>query len=611
MVAVEGGSGIAGTAGKCWQQRGTAVTALLIDSTTVILKTTATNENACCQTCAQADKCVFFHYQPPTIAGTAGTCRLLPNLMKFTVDNTIKSVPPSYIGGKCNPLATVKNDPHFVGAEGTRFDFHGNLNRSFCLLSDRDLHINMGIKGYEDPRLVVGGRRGKRRQKMPIRSWIRELYMTWRDPIGRQHSVFLKARDGQEQRRGERGFIERMEMDGRPLTPPTLVGQAVHGEGSFHMVLAALSRLKTKGPCTWCWQWRGQWGMAGTESHTMCASPHLPLAPLLPPLPPSLPQVGQAVQGEGDFHMVLAVAGAMGDGRDVGQAVHGEGAFHMVLAEAGGMGDGRDRDTYRVRVGGVASMELSLHAAHPLLQTADEAYTHFNVYIKYLNNTDAVHGVLGQTFRGEITRAKRAEEYGLLTRLLRAPIQADGETGRGFLDGDVEDYATSAIDAADCAFATAWNEARRKVRDELGEVGEEQGASGEADEEARGEVEEAEEEVQKEVWDEAGEEVRQENMNSLPMEGRDQGSEAFRDLEAVRRVEGDGEKRKQQQDILTEEMEEERKGREERHYREGIRERGSGEMWGRVWESRDSAADKESATSFARHREQLVYEIFQ
>ncbi|CAI5972995.1 unnamed protein product [Closterium sp. NIES-65] len=329
MVAVEGGSGIAGTAGKCWQQRGTAVTALLIDSTTVILKTTATNENACCQTCAQADKCVFFHYQPPT-----------------------------------------------------------------------------------------------------------ELYMTWRDPIGRQHSVFLKARDGQEQRRGERGFIERMEMDGRPLTPPTLVGQAV--------------------------------------------------------------------QGEGDFHMVLAVAGAMGDGRDVGQAVHGEGAFHMVLAEAGGMGDGRDRDTYRVRVGGVASMELSLHAAHPLLQTADEAYTHFNVYIKYLNVS--IQKARWQTFRGEITRAKRAEEYGLLTRLLRAPIQADGETGRGFLDGDVEDYATSAIDAADCAFATAWNEARRKVRDELGEVGEEQGASGEADEEARGEVEEAEEEVQKEVWDEAGEE---------------------------------------------------------------------------------------------------------
>ncbi|CAI7816324.1 unnamed protein product [Closterium sp. NIES-53] len=403
-------------------------------------------------------------------------------------DGAMRFVPPSYIGGKCNPLATVKNDPHFVGAEGTRFDFHGDLNRSFCLLTDRDLHINMGIKGYEDPRLVVAGRRGgKRRHRLPIR----ELYMTWRDPFGRQHSVFMKARDGKEQRRGERGFIERMEIDGRSISPPT--------------------------------------------------------------------QVGQAVQGEGPFH--------------------------MVLLSTGPMGDGRDRDTYSVRVGGVASMDLSLHAAHPLLQTADEAHTHFNVYIKYLNNTDAVHGVLGQTFRGEITRSKRAEEYGLLTRLLRAPIQADGETGRGFLDGDVEDYATSAIDAADCAFAMAWNEARKKVREELLEVGEEQGASGKAEEEARGQVEEAQEEVQKEVRDEAWEEVRQENMNSSPMEGRDERSKAFGEVVAGRRVEGDGEQREQQQDDLTGEGDggrERGEGREGRNYREGVRENGSGEMWGKI-----------------------------
>ncbi|CAI7746400.1 unnamed protein product, partial [Closterium sp. NIES-54] len=395
----------------------------LTDSTDVILKTNVINVNTCCQKCAQADVCVFFHYEPPLVPGN-GVCRLLTSLDKFTVDNTKTSVDPSYIGGKCNPLAEVKNDPHFVGAEGTRFDFHGELNRSFCLLTDRDLHINMGIKGYEDSRMAVGGRRGisgvgsrggggKRRHKLPIRSWIRELYMTWRDPIGRQHSVFLKARDGKEQTRGERGLIERMVLDGRPLTPPTQVGQAVHGEGTFHMVLAA----------------------------------------------------------------------------------------------AGPMGDGRDRDTYRVRVAGVASMEISLHAAHPLLQTAEDSYTHFNVYFKYLNNTNAVHGVLGQTFRGEVTWAKRAEEYGLLTGLLRAPIQADGETGRGFLDGNVEDYATSAIDAADCAFATAWNEARKKVREVPGE---EQGAYGVAEKEARGEVEEAREE---------SEEVRREIVTSLLMEG--------------------------------------------------------------------------------------------
>ncbi|CAI5934044.1 unnamed protein product, partial [Closterium sp. NIES-65] len=70
-----------------------------------------------------------------------------------------------------------------------------------------------------------------------------ELYMTWRDPIGWQHSVFLKARDGKEQRRGERGFIERMEMDGRSLNPPTEVGQAVHGKGSFHMLLLSTTPM--------------------------------------------------------------------------------------------------------------------------------------------------------------------------------------------------------------------------------------------------------------------------------------------------------------------------------------------------------------------------------
>ncbi|CAI5972954.1 unnamed protein product [Closterium sp. NIES-64] len=43
---------------------------------------------------------------------------------------------------------THHGDPHFRGADGTRFDFNGLLDRSFCLLSDRRIHINMGIKGY-------------------------------------------------------------------------------------------------------------------------------------------------------------------------------------------------------------------------------------------------------------------------------------------------------------------------------------------------------------------------------------------------------------------------------------------------------------------------------
>ncbi|GJP40604.1 hypothetical protein CLOM_g264 [Closterium sp. NIES-68] len=463
------------------------------DSSAVLLRTNTINENSCCQLCAQADKCIYFHFQPPLVSGN-GVCRLLTDLSKFTVDNTITSTAPSYIGGKCNPLAEVKNDPHFVGAEGTRFDFHGDLDRSFCLLTDRDLHINMGIKGYEDARMAVGGRRGggggKRRSRLPIRSWIRELYLTWRDSTGQQHSVFLRARDGREQARGESGFIERMEVDGRPLIPPTQVAQAVHLEGGFQMVL--------------------------------------------------------------------------------------------VAAEA--LGDGRDKDTYRVVVQDLLFLQLSVHAAHPLLQTADEAHTHFNVYVKYLNNTEAVHGVLGQTFRGEITRAKRAEEYGLLTRLLRAPIQADGDTGRGYLDGDVEDYTTSSINAADCTFATAWNEAWREAGEEPGEVRKEIQSHESVKEEGQ-------QEAREESHGEQREDVRPDSEERQRVEHRKQG--------IAGRVDKSGEKGGNGQDDLTEGVGERKKGIWE----------DAGRVWERIGERGNFAA--ENGAAGLPPREQLVFEIFQ
>ncbi|CAI5473664.1 unnamed protein product, partial [Closterium sp. Yama58-4] len=55
------------------------------------------------------------------------------------------------------------NDPHLVGAHGTRYDFNGRPDRAFCLLTDRDVHVNMMLRGYysEDTRnatLVVDGK---------------------------------------------------------------------------------------------------------------------------------------------------------------------------------------------------------------------------------------------------------------------------------------------------------------------------------------------------------------------------------------------------------------------------------------------------------------------
>jgi len=68
-----------------------------------------------------------------------------------------------------------------------------------------------------------------------------------------------------------------------------------------------------------------------------------------------------------------------------------------------------------------------------------------------------VHGILGQTFREDEGRAKRAKDFSAVSRLLRTPVAADGETGKGFLDGVPGDYRTSKLEAPDCRFAhRAW-----------------------------------------------------------------------------------------------------------------------------------------------------------
>ena len=87
-----------------------------------------------------------------------------------TLAASTKNYSASYIGGKCNGKAGVWADPHFVGAEGTRFDFNGEIGKPFCLLTDRRFHVNMLLDGYMDDRVTLpaGGAKGP-----TVRSWIR------------------------------------------------------------------------------------------------------------------------------------------------------------------------------------------------------------------------------------------------------------------------------------------------------------------------------------------------------------------------------------------------------------------------------------------------------
>lgn len=92
---------------------------------------------------------------------------------------------------------------------------------SFCLLTDREFHINMLLSGY-----VVNM---PSPDVKPVRSWIRELSFFW-VKNGKAHSVVLSARRGPAQERGD-GFLQSITVDGTVLPHLTLGDEASLFEG--------------------------------------------------------------------------------------------------------------------------------------------------------------------------------------------------------------------------------------------------------------------------------------------------------------------------------------------------------------------------------------------
>ena len=116
----------------------------------------------------------------------------------------------SQVGRNC---PTGKNDPHFYGADGTRFEFNGIPDRSFCLLTDKSYHVNMKMHGYYDSRTVGASilHNGK-----AVRTWIRELGVVYKSAEGQEHKLHLAARAGTQQERGE-GYLQSVSLDGQDL----------------------------------------------------------------------------------------------------------------------------------------------------------------------------------------------------------------------------------------------------------------------------------------------------------------------------------------------------------------------------------------------------------
>eukprot|EP00270_Netrium_digitus_P021253 TRINITY_DN8_c0_g1_i3.p1 TRINITY_DN8_c0_g1~~TRINITY_DN8_c0_g1_i3.p1 ORF type:complete len:413 (+),score=71.52 TRINITY_DN8_c0_g1_i3:40-1278(+) len=326
------------------------------------------NARACCLKCSTFDGCVYFQYYSGTIkpAPPAGyvpgdSCYLLGDApMPYTPWHSVQiSIKGSYtastLGGYCKkiPAKPLIGDPHFVGARGTQFDFNGDVDKTYCLITDENLQVNALFRGYYDGRTdlakeLVDGKL--------IRTWMTEMGILWKQG-GSVHTLRLIARPGKEQDRGA-GLLAGIEID------------------------------------------------------------------------------GQAVEFIQEIGTTIVMPG---------------GEIKFVAKERKGR---FDVDRWTVKVDGLLSLDVWVRVTLPSLQTDDEAFAHFNLNVNLEHPSGNIHGLLGQTYRNDVTRNKRARRFQQLVNLLQRNIQADGESGKGFLDGKAGDYVTSSLLATDSKFSS-------------------------------------------------------------------------------------------------------------------------------------------------------------
>lgn len=215
-----------------------------------------TSRDACCQACKSANTgtnkaklCNYWlHFVPPSAgltgcsvttppAASCGYCLIYPpGFTPSCAGNPQCTTPGALNFGHAQNYSTVgkgcaggTNDPHFVGAQGTHFDFNGLPGQSFCLLTDPKFHVNMGMRGYYDKRTLGAS---IIRNGLAVRTWIKDLAVLWVDhATGTKHSLKMTARDGKSEKR-EEGFMGSMTVDGEEV-PRIHVGDSITRDGGL------------------------------------------------------------------------------------------------------------------------------------------------------------------------------------------------------------------------------------------------------------------------------------------------------------------------------------------------------------------------------------------
>ncbi|CAI5495552.1 unnamed protein product [Closterium sp. Naga37s-1] len=288
---------------------------------------------SCCRACAGDKACHAYHFFPSKrLADNANVRGFIDGVQCYLLEKSAGSgrtaglrhpysgdgreqdamaayYPLSWVGGSCDTSRLDNTDPRITGAHGTLFDFPGQLGKSFCLLADRRIHINVLLQSHQGQESATAAALAaagmpRRVAEGSLHVWVKEVGVVWVSGAsgGRQHSLRMVARSGNQQDRGAHGFLALMQVDGADVAPPR-------------------------------------------------------------------------------FHDDLAVVGADGSVEIRKTAEDEDGPF--------------DVDTYEVAIEGLGKVHVSMRVAHPLLQTPEEAETHFNIRVVELQ----VRGVTVVSFR--------------------------------------------------------------------------------------------------------------------------------------------------------------------------------------------------------------------
>ncbi|CAI5975632.1 unnamed protein product [Closterium sp. NIES-65] len=148
-----------------------------------------------------ASPIVYWQYEPFTDATTGGLCSCFGaaacNGRRFVHPSEDDSNLPAvnFVGKICPANGT--GDPHFVGADGSRFDFSGRPGEDYALISDVHVAVNAHF----------GGRWGEWEGRNKALTWMRKISILWG-----HHSIVFEAREGWES--GYRnGYLQRLSVD--------------------------------------------------------------------------------------------------------------------------------------------------------------------------------------------------------------------------------------------------------------------------------------------------------------------------------------------------------------------------------------------------------------